>query len=124
MKTSEIAAVIQTYFDASYEGSGEKMREVFHSAAHVYGHSGSGALNDMDKETFASLVESSNHDPNRSGYPRQEEILAIEFTGENTAVARVKLRVRDTAFTDVLSFIRIDGRWSIISKLLSGVPVG
>ena len=119
MDSSEIRAVIQTYFDASYENSGDKMREVFNDAAHIYGHDGDGALRDWEKETFAKMVG----DKTGSDYPRLNEILAIDFTGENTAVARVKLRVGDIIFTDVLSFIRVDGKWSIISKLLSGVPV-
>ena len=119
MDSSEIKSVIQTYFDASYENNEEKMMDALSDSAHVYGHDENGALRDWDKKTFIKIVG----DKSRSGYPRLNEILGIDFTGENTAVARVKLRVGDTIFTDVLSFIRIDGKWSIISKLLSGVPV-
>jgi len=36
--------------------------------------------------------------------------------------ARVSLRVRDTLFTDILSFIKINGTWKIMAKVLSGVP--
>ena len=123
MDSQEIKTVIQAYFDAGYESSGEKMREVFHNVAHVYGQDKDGTLNDMDKEEFIKLVESGKSGTSKSDYPRQEEIISIDFTGEDTAVARVKLRVGDIMFTDVLGFIRLDSKWTIISKLYSGVPI-
>jgi hypothetical protein len=121
MDTSEIKSVIQNYFDASYEGSGDKMSTVFHSVAHIYGHGEGGALRDMEKESFVKLVGS--HGAPKPDYKRQDEILAIDFTGENTAVARVKLRVGNTLFTDILSFMRLDNKWAVIAKVFSGVPV-
>ena len=123
MDSNEIKAVIQTYFDAGYECNGEKMREAFHSGAHVYGHNEDGTLNDMDKEAFIKLVESGKPGIPESAYPRHDEIISIDFTGVDTAVAQVKLRVGNIMFTDILSFIRLDTKWSIISKLYAGVPV-
>ena len=121
MDNSEIKAVIQVYFDASYEGSGEKMRSVFHDAAHIYGHGEGGALGDMDREAFVKIVGMSISNEPKPDYPRQDEILSIDFTGDNTAVARVRLRVMNIVFTDILSFMRLDGRWAVISKVYSGV---
>jgi len=120
METNEIKEVIQTYFDAGYESDGEKMRTAIHNAAHTYVHDERGALMDRDKETFIKLVESGK---SNAPYPRQEEILSIDFTSENTAVALVKVRIGKILFTDVLSFIRLDGKWTIISKLAAGEPV-
>jgi hypothetical protein len=123
MDITEIKGIIQTYFDASFESSGEKMAQVFHDAAHIYGHGENGALIDMDKEFFVNLVGTPRPDSPESVYPRQDEILSIDFTGENTAVARVKLRVRNILFTDMLCFMRLNGKWGVISKVFSGVPV-
>ena len=123
MDSAEIKGIIQTYFDASFESSGEKMAQVFHDAAHIYGHGENGALIDMDKEFFVNLVGTPRPDSPESVYPRQDEILSIDFTGENTAVARVKLRVRNILFTDMLCFMRLNGKWGVISKVFSGVPV-
>jgi hypothetical protein len=77
----------------------------------------------MEKEFFVKLVGSHGADAPKPDYKRQDEILAIDFTGENTAVARVKLRVGNTLFTDILSFMRLDNKWAVISKVFSGVPV-
>jgi len=123
MGENEIREVIQMYFDACYEGSGEKMSQVFHDAAHIYGHDENGAFNDMDKNFFVGLVGSVRPDAPKPEYPRQNEILAIDFTGDNTAVARVKVRVFNTLFTDMLCFMRLDGKWSVISKVYSGVNI-
>jgi len=122
MDTNGIKEALKLYFDGSFEGSGEKIATVFNSAAHVYGHGEGGALRDMDIDSFVKLVESGSSDKNRPAYPRHDETLSIEFTGENTAIARVKIRVVNTMYTDILSFIRLDGQWTIISKLYSGVP--
>ena len=123
MDSTEIRGVIQTYFDASFESSGEKIAQVFHDAAHIYGHGENSALNDMEKSFFVNLVGTPRPDVPGSDYPRQDEILSIDFTGENTAVARVKLRVGNTLFTDMLCFMRLNGKWGVISKVFSGVPI-
>jgi len=123
MDVNEIKEALKLYFDGSFESSGEKIATVFNGAAHVYGHDGDGALRDMDIDSFVKLVESGASRKPRPVYPRHDEILSIEFTGVNTAIARVKIRVLSTMFTDILSFIRLDGKWTIISKLYSGVPI-
>jgi len=117
MSATEIKELIQTYFDACYESKGEEMAKVFHPAAHIYGLDESGTLIDMSRDIFMTVVGSQN-----VSFPRQNEILSIDFTGENTAVARVIVRVMNTVYTDILSFLRIDGKWGVISKLFSGVP--
>ena len=123
MDTTAIRALLQLYFDASYESNGEKMARVFHDAAHIYGHGDDGSLLDTPKAPFVTLISSfppGSADPN---FVRDDEILSIDFTGENTAVARVRLRMGGIVFTDILSLICIDSEWSVISKLYSGVLV-
>ena len=121
MDATEIKKIIQLYFDGSYEGNQEKMDQVFHQAAHIYGHAPDGTLTDMPRDFFVSRVGSRPADA--QPFPREEEIISIDFTGDATAVARVKLRVFHTRFTDILSFAYLDGKWGVISKLYSGVPV-
>ena len=123
MDVNVIKEALQLYFDGSFEGSGEKMEAAFHSAAHIYGLGMDGKLADMPRDAFVQLVGSGPKESGDPGYPRRDEVLSIDFTGENTAVARVRLRVHSTVFTDILSFLYLDGKWAIISKLYSGVPV-
>ncbi|MCL2126556.1 MAG: nuclear transport factor 2 family protein [Oscillospiraceae bacterium] len=123
MDKNEIIGVIQTYFDASFESSGEKMARVFHDAAHIYGLGEDGKLADMPKDFFVKMVGTARPDAPKLEYPRDDEIISIDFTGDNTAVARVKLRVGKTMFTDMLCFLKLDGKWGVISKVYSGVQV-
>ena len=122
MSEKAICEVIQLYFDASYEGSGEKMARVFHAPAHIYGRNSEGELTDTPKDAFVARV-GAPRPADRPVYPRQEEIISIDFTGQFTAVARVKLRVGQTLYTDVLSFMELGGEWRVIAKMLSGVRI-
>ncbi|MCL1848766.1 MAG: nuclear transport factor 2 family protein [Clostridiales bacterium] len=121
MDTTEIRRIIQLYFDASYEGSRDKMDQVFHQAAHIYGHAPDGSLNDMPRDAFVGRM--GNRPADRPTFEREEEILSIDFTGEKTAIARVKLRVYSTRFTDMLCFMELEGKWAVISKVFAGLPV-
>ena len=123
MDRERIKELLQMYFNASYEHNGDLMLEVFHDSAHIYGLTADGALTDSDRAAFAARVSSHKVNSPDVKFPLYNEILSIDFTGDNTAVARVKLRVMNTLFTDILSFMRVDGKWGIISKVLSGVPV-
>ena len=122
MDATEIKEIIKTYFDASFESNGAKIKEAFHEAAHIYGVAPDGSLIDMDRDTFKNLVDS-DKTPGSPAFPREDEIVSIDFTGENTALARVKLRVESIRFSDMLCFVRLNGKWGIISKVFSGVEI-
>lgn len=121
-KRQEIAQLIERYFSASYHGKGDEMLGVFHPAAHIYGQDEQGMLIDWPVADFAKRVDSGTP-PAALGQEREDEILSIHFTGEKTATALVRLRLRRTRYTDILSLIHIDGRWQVIAKLLSAEKV-
>jgi len=124
MDVTEVKKLLQMYFDAGFEADGEKMSKVFHDDAHVYGHGENSVLFDMDMKFFINIIGAQDPpDSQKPDFVRYEEILSIDFTGEDTAVARVKLRLGDVIYTDVLSIIRLDGKLKVISKLYAGVPV-
>jgi hypothetical protein len=121
MDTTEIKKAIQLYFDGAYEGNGDKIAEVFHDAAHVYGHAEDGSLADTPKDAFVSRVASRPADA--PAFPREDEILSIDFISEDTAVVRIKIRVHSRRFTDILCFMKLNGKWCIISKVFSGETI-
>ena len=123
MDNRGIEEVLQIYFDASYESDRVKMDRVFRSEAHIYGiNEGGGTLADFTKEQFLDLVGSAPAapDPNR---PRQDEIHFIEFSSDSTAVAKVSLTMPRTHFTDLLTFVYLDGEWRVIAKMFYGRPL-
>jgi len=117
MDVNEIKEVIQAYFDTGYACDSEGMAKVFHDGSHLYGLGKDGELLDWPKEMFLKVLAET-----KQGYPRYDEIVSIDYTGEDTAVARVKVRVEDTIYTDILSFLRLDGKWGVMAKVYAGVP--
>jgi hypothetical protein len=117
MRENELKDAIQIYFDSNNVSDEQKMSEVFHDSAHLYQHGEDGNLSDWNKDFFLGVMASEKDAVAKSTFPVVNEILSIDFTSDKTAIARVKVNVLDAIFTDILSFICIDGRWWIISKL-------
>jgi hypothetical protein len=113
---------IQIYFDATNESSAEIMSEVFHDSAHLYGHEPDGALLDWDKSFFMGIMRSTKEASQGKEFPIVNDLLSIDFTSEKTAIVRLKVNVLDLIYTDILSFICLDGRWWIIAKLATLTP--
>jgi len=122
MDEKGLKEAIQKYFDSSNESNAGAMAEVFHESAHLYMVGQDGKLLDWDQEFFINRIKSRKESPAGHVFPVQNEILSIDFTSDDTAVVRLKIRVGDVLYTDILSFIRLDGTWWIISKLATGVP--
>lgn len=119
MDAGPIKQLLQFYFDANYESDAEKIARVFHPQANVYGHVRGGDFSQFDKKSFVELIASLEPLAN----PRQDEIISIDFIGENAAACRVSLRVGDIIYTDILNFVCIDGKWGVIAKIYSGAPM-
>ena len=119
MDATPIKDLIQLYFDANYESDAKKIAEVFHAQANVYGHVQGADFSEFNKKSFVELIDSLEPLTN----PRADEILSIDFIGENAAACRVRLRVGDIIYTDILNFMCIDGKWGVIAKVYSGVPM-
>ena len=116
---SGVREVIKAYFDTGYDAS-PGIADTMHDKALLYSFADNkpeGELRIWDKETFVKVATSVGHD-----YPRFDEITSIDFTGPNSAVARVKVRVQATLFTDILSLMRLDGKWQIMAKVFYGQP--
>jgi uncharacterized protein (TIGR02246 family) len=123
MDRQAIECVIQNFFDASYAADPEKMAGVFHSEMQFFGFDREGGLVKKSKDSFVDGYRQNAKDPAWPDFPRVNEILSIDFTGDNTAVSRTRVRIRNTLFTDIFCFMRINGEWRIIAKVASGVPV-
>ena len=55
--------------------------------------------------------------PGSRGDPTTDRIVAIEFAGPVTALARVECSVLPMRFIDLLTLVHIDGRWRLIWKV-------
>ena len=110
-----VRTLIQTYFDSMSESSREKVCEAFHPSGKITGYLEDG-LHEMTREEFADLVASLQPSPHESNQQLYAEVLSIDITGD-TAVAKVRDEYLGMMFIDTLSFIKVEGSWSIYTKL-------
>jgi len=118
----DITEALQDYFDGVYESDADKLRAVFHPAAHVYCATDD-ALQDADLDAFVARVMGRESAAGRN-LPRHDRVVSIDMSGPKSAVAKVELAIPPRYFTDHLSLAKLDGRWRIISKTYHYVDHG
>jgi Putative lumazine-binding len=111
----ELTAVLREYFDGLYFSDTQRLRRVFHPQA-VYATATDGAPLILRMDEYFAVVDK-RPPPAGRGDARTDRILAIDFVGPVTALAKVQCSIRPKHFTDLLTLIRVDGRWQIIAKV-------
>jgi hypothetical protein len=66
-------------------------------------------------ETYKAIL-SKRQSPKSRNAPREEQVLLVDFASPTQALAKVRVRIGPTVFTDYLTYHRIDGEWLITSK--------
>jgi hypothetical protein len=110
-----VVDVLQNYFDGLYRSDTLILRKVFHPAA-IYACATDGTLLTLRMDEYFPIVDK-RPSPASQGEKRMDRILAIEFAGPVTALARVECSIKPKHFTDLLTLILVDGHWQIISKV-------
>ena len=112
---AEIDAVLTDYFDGLYSSDASRLAKVFHPKAQ-YVCATEGTLTHLTMDEYLPIVERRPSPASRSE-PRVDRIISIEFAGPVTALARAECAVGPKFFTDLLTFVFVDGRWQIVSKV-------
>ncbi len=110
-----VIAVVEKYFDGLHHGDTTLLRQVFHPKAQ-YACATEGTLTHLGMDEYLPLVDR-RPSPASRGEARVDRILAIEFAGPVTALARVECAIGPKFFTDLLSLVLVDGRWQIVAKV-------
>lgn len=110
-----VAEVLSLYFDGLYHSDTERLRRAFHPLAHYVCATG-GSLTHLSMADYFPVVDK-RPSPASRNEARRDEIVSIAFAGPVAATARVHCAIGPRAFTDLLTLIRLDGRWQIISKV-------
>lgn len=113
--TENVRAAVQSYLDALYLGDVEKFRTVFHPQAQLYSAT-EGKLVNLNVDAYLDLV-ANRPSPQKKGDERQDEVLSISIASPTTAHARVKDVYLPKRFVDDLTFVLVDGKWQIVSKV-------
>lgn len=111
----EIAAQLQVYFDGLYHSDTKRLGRVFHPQA-IYACATEGKLLYLTMDEYFPVVDKRPAPASRNE-PRSDRIISIDFAGPVTAVAKVNCAIGPKAFTDILTFVKLDGRWQIMSKV-------
>ncbi len=118
---AEIVAVLQDYFDGFYAGDVDKLKGVFHPNCHLISATGGPLLNDPMDVVYARVAGRTA--PAAANQKRRDRVLSIDKSGPEAALAKVQIAIGPKLFTDYLNILRIDGRWQIVSKIYSHVPI-
>ena len=112
---AEVSAVLCEYFDGLHHGDTTRLRRVFHPQAR-YHCATDGEMLTLDMTQYFPIVDA-RPSPASQGHARTDRILSIEFAGPVTAVATVECSILPRHFTDILTLVRVEGRWQIIAKV-------
>lgn len=115
--SAEIHALLLHYFDALHRCDVELLAEVLHPAA-IYATASGGELVRWSVDEYLPVV-AARESPASRREARTDAIDSIEFAGPETALARVRCSIGPKHFIDLLSLLRIDGRWWVIAKVFA-----
>src|SRR5450432_4931456 len=106
------------YFKGIYEGDTALLGTVYHGGTLLFG--------DVKGQPYAKTLEQyldgvqNRQSPKDSGKPFKGEILNIRVVN-SIAVAEIKVTMYDFVYQEFLSFHRIDGKWLLVSKMISDI---
>jgi hypothetical protein len=111
----EIVAALDLYFDGLYHSDTKRLAQVFHPQA-IYACATEGQLVYHTMATYFPVVEG-RPAPAARNEKRADRIVSIQFAGPVTAIATVNCAIGPKFFTDLLTFVKLDGRWQIMAKV-------
>ena len=107
--------VLERYADGLYRCDTALLRTVFHPNAQ-YVTASNGELLHLDMDQYFPIVEARTS-PQSLGEAYEFHIDSVELAGPVTAFARMRCSMLSSDYIDLLTLIRLDGEWRIISKV-------
>ena len=122
MSSAQIEESLRLYFDGLYHSDSERLGRVFHPRA-IYTSATGGDLVYKTMDEYLPIVQN-RPSPASRGEARQDRIVSIDFAGPATAIVRAECVIASRRFEDLLTLIRVDGRWQIIAKAFHYIELG
>jgi len=111
---STVEAVIQHYFDGLYEGDADKLEAIFHPTADLRWLD-KGELKVLTVPDWMALVRK-RPSAKAEGKQRNDFVVTLDRSDENTAFIKVKCQLPPRHFTDYLIAMKLADGWRIVSK--------
>jgi len=111
---SSVEAVVQQYFDGLYECDTEKLAAAFHPSADLRWLE----KGELKVLTVPNWLERLKKLPSAKseGKAREDVIVTIDRSDENTAFVKVRCQWPPRYFTDYLVAMKLPDGWRIVSK--------
>ena len=106
--------VIQLYVDGLYEGNADKLGEAFHPSADLRWVE-KGELQVISVPDWLDRVRK-RPSAKAEGKPREDFVVTMDRSDENTAFVKVKCQLPPRYFTDYLVALKLADGWRIVSK--------
>jgi hypothetical protein len=119
LQIDEVRAFIDTYFEVLQTQELPLFDTVFHKDCVLYSQQ-----NDtLVVRSFASYREvvQGRNSAASGGYPRSEQVLAVDFLSPTMVTVKVRLRLFDSIVDDHLNLMKHEGRWMVYAKHYSRV---
>ena len=111
---STVENVVQTYFDGLYESNADKLAEAFHPSADLRWVE-KGELKVLTVPDWLAWVRKRSW-AQAEGKPREDFIVTIDRSDDNTALIKVRCQLPPRFFTDYLVAMKLADGWQIVSK--------
>jgi Putative lumazine-binding len=111
---STVEAVVQHYFDGVYEGDADKLEEIFHPSADLRSLE-KGELQVLHLPAWLNWMRK-RPSAKAEGKPRDDFIVTIDRSDEQTAFIKVRCQLPPRYFTDYLVAMKLRDGWKIVSK--------
>lgn len=109
-----VDAVIQHYFDGLYENDADKLEAIFHPTADLRWQE-QGELKIVKVADWMTMVRQ-RAAKKASPKAREDFIVTIDRSDENTAFIKVRCQLPPRYFTDYLIAMKLTDGWTIVSK--------
>jgi hypothetical protein len=107
----------QTYLDGLYEGDADKIATVFlPTSALTQAYEDDLKITPRDAWLDAVRTRPS---PQARGLTRDDHILTIDLISDTLALVKVKCQMPPRYFTDLLNFVKINGKWVVAQKVFT-----
>jgi hypothetical protein len=110
-----ISRTVQTYLDGLYEGDAEKLASAFHPTSSL-AHVSPDGFQTVARDAWLAAVRN-RPSPKSQGLARHDRVLSIDRVGPTMASVKLNCAIPPRFFTDLLSLLKIDGRWQVAQKV-------
>ena len=111
---STVEAVVQNYFDGLYEGDADKLGAIFDTSADLRWVE-KGELQVLTVPDWLDRVRK-RPSAKAEGKPREDFIVTIDRSDDQTAFVKVRCQLPPRYFTDYLVAMKLSDGWKIVSK--------